>query len=194
MVFVKRLENLVILKRIMVVAGRKDYTFLHRMKLLRQYILQDIQILTIWDLILQASVLFGFINYKTIIDYDSFIGKSESHCCSIILKPFKVTSKNTFTEFDGLQVYGLPENEVFKVSVPQDKSLYDIFANQLIVKNFKDAAYGLDADFIWGFDTEYLLGKKFPLASMKPCIIRTINGIWTKTVYHIPYMIQIFGA
>lgn len=170
MVFVKRLENLVILKRIMVVAGRKDHTFLHRMKFLRQYILQDIQILTDLDLILQASVLFGFINYKTIIDYDSFIGKSESRCCSIILKPLKVTSKSTFTEFDGLQVNGLPENEVFKVSVPQDKSLYDIFANQLIVKNYKDAGYGLDADFIWGFDTEYLLGKKFPLALMKPCI------------------------
>ena len=74
------------------------------------------------------------------------------------MKPIKVTSKNTFKqfEFDGLQQYGLPENEVFKVNLLQDQSLYDLFENHLIVKNYKDLGNGIDADFMWGFDTEYL--------------------------------------
>ena len=90
------------------------------------------------------------------------------------MKPIKVTSKNTFKqfEFDGLQQYGLPENEVFKVNLLQDQSLYDLFENHLIVKNYKDLGNGIDADFMWGFDTEYLLGKKFSFAdSRKPCIL-----------------------
>ena len=64
-----------------------------------------------------------------------------------------VTSKNTFAGFDGLQHLGLPENEIFKVDIPQDSSLYDIFENHLIVKHF---GHGVNADFMWGFDTEYL--------------------------------------
>ena len=71
----------------------------------------------------------------------------------IFLKPLIVTSKNTFAGFDGLQHLGLPENEIFKVDIPQDSSLYDIFENHLIVKHF---GHGVNADFMWGFDTEYL--------------------------------------